>query len=109
MIAEIAACWIPWWFVTARWLYGRWRGFTWHRFDYLARRVTRRCPDGMAAAMAMLAALAWPLVLLTVLVRWRPPRSPAEVASEAQQLAESVKALRQANDDWEREMRRAAQ
>jgi hypothetical protein len=107
------------WLLTARWLYGRWRG----------RQVGRRCcgrhgssenrrylrageccydaarsSDGEAAACAMAAALVFPLVWLTALIRFRPPPTAAERAAKEAEDAAKLAALQARNAELEREL-----
>jgi hypothetical protein len=85
--AAVAACCFAGWLVTARVLYSRWRGRvtgkrecpSHGRVDYREHYHTQGCcydrttvSDGEVAAEAMLAALAFPVLLLVVMVRWQP-------------------------------------
>jgi hypothetical protein len=104
------------WFLTARWLYGRWRAAA------PTGSYGTPVPHGVLAAAAMAGALLWPIVFLTALVRVNPPRTQAEedaelaamkarraaIDAERQATEESTAALRKASDDLERELSRDA-
>lgn len=97
------------WFLSARWLYGRWRADApVHVYeDLYGKQHATPWTDGGIAFVAMTSSLAWPFVLLAAAVRTHPPKTPSEIASEARKLAESTAELRKANDDWEREIERS--
>ena len=103
------------WLVTARALYARWRGLTRGKRDCNTHGSTRyrvhrccydqtRSADGEAAALAVLAALAFPLVLLVALVRFRPPPTAMERAEAQARLEERNEKLQARNAELEREL-----
>src|SRR5438128_910436 len=93
------------WLFTARWLYARWRGSDVTRRDCAAHgswesryiRPPAKCcmdkaplTDGASAAIAVPAALFWPLVLAVALVRFRPPPTAAGQAEAKAALTARV-------------------
>ena len=93
------------WLLTARTLYARWR-VNWDMSRHacpvhgMDRGSWQKCcfdqPAnclGGAAAAAMALALLWPGVLLTALVRWKPPPTAAEREAERVRLTKRVAQL----------------
>jgi hypothetical protein len=83
----LAAVWGVCWFATARALYFHWKWWDGHGWRKCPRDhgeegwhqgccldEVRGMPDGGVAFCAMAAALAFPLVWATALVRWQPTR-----------------------------------
>ncbi len=87
----ILGCYGLAWLFTARLLYGRWRGelVSWSSDSWNKHKA--REPE--TAARAMMAALAWPLVLLVGFVRFRPPPTAAEQAAENARLTGRIAEL----------------
>jgi hypothetical protein len=82
------------WLVTARWLYGRWRGATYTRTSSLYfEKYTKPWPEGVLAAAAMVLAAVWPLVMVAAVVRFRPPPTAAEQAAANKALKAHVAEL----------------
>lgn len=116
LIAAVAA--VAVWFVTARRLYGLWRGCATGKrecrrhgtvpyrrivgpdccYDYTA------ASDGEAVLYAMAAAVFWPVVCLVALVRFRPPATVAERKATAKALREQVADRDKRVADLEREL-----
>jgi hypothetical protein len=89
LLAAYAVAWLP----CARWLFRRWRiaealitetagkrCIADHRYGgagccYKDRSNLPDTADALASALAMIAAVAWPVVLLAIAVRWRPDGS----------------------------------
>jgi hypothetical protein len=94
------------WLLTARRLYGRWRG-TGAGGGYCPLHGQRKyatangrwpacchdedpLTDGLATLWAVTAALFWPCVVMVALVRFRPPPTVAEREAEAARLKARV-------------------
>ena len=85
MIAWLLSCaFLAGWFVSSRWLYGRWRGELQKLgAEYAYCRKCRNYSYTLAgpteiAIRAMLAGVIWPLTLIAILVTWKPPPTAAE-------------------------------
>lgn len=99
------------WLASARILYGRWRitsqehakygwkcwaghsSYSAHQCCFTDARNRQKTPDGYLAAAAMLCALAFPVVLLVALVRYKPPKSAKEVEAERVAFQKRIKQL----------------
>jgi hypothetical protein len=93
------------WLLIARRLYARWResehkNLPCPRHGMPPRMSYYKCcydkpavESSAAAALAMAAALLWPMVLLTALVRFRPPPTAAERAATEARLTARVAEL----------------
>jgi hypothetical protein len=87
MIAGIVTgCYAAAWLLTARLLYGRWRG-EWQNY-----RGQYSLPSYVAAAV-MAIAVVWPLVWCAALVMFRPPPTAAERATAEARLKARVAEL----------------
>jgi hypothetical protein len=102
----LSGCYALAWLVTARLLYARWRGRLDGRRDcnkhgrQRTRLTSARCcyddtstSDGENATFAMLGALFWPVVLVTAVVRFRPPPTVAERAEVEAKLKTRIAEL----------------
>jgi hypothetical protein len=114
------------WLLTARLLFGRWRshGAAARRGDYCAvhggkntsynRKTPRKRPgccldeptsdDALLALGAMVTALVWPGVLLTALVRFRAPATPAERVAREKARTKGLEEVKARNAELEREL-----
>jgi hypothetical protein len=87
----VLACYAVAWLAFARLLYGRWRVTGLHHWEIGGYYSDARDPE--IAGRAMLAALLWPTVILTALVRFRPPPTAAERAAHEKKLKARIAEL----------------
>ena len=89
------------WFIAAKILYGRWRiaaiekpSWAPHcKYCFLRDENLMPRPEWMTCAMAMIAAILWPIGAIMGLIRYGPPLAPSEIEAQRDALQSRVAEL----------------
>lgn len=99
ILTSVLAAYAAAWLLTARWLYGRWRGelMAIGGFDHYCRHCRTisftAASERETVARAAAAAAAWPVTFLIFLVVFRPPPTAAEQAAAEKKLNQRIAEL----------------